>query len=351
MDLFSYILILTSVIYALAIAQILEGVSRLPQSSATIRASFHLAAEPFRFHFSGLVGHPGVSRHRMVVSKICLHADRANGLVLHLFAVAAARPGRSGHQSGNAFLPDKAPLLRFVFHRRIRRHDRWQCTCGRADLAQWPYRPRGDSRCRCGGIPESCEAVAARRSNNHAGQHVGPGGYPISPASMSTVDENRSAVNVVSATDPHFSRRDLADYRTSGLVIRAPSEIGPITTIVRETLCRVERMAKTISGGLVHELPADLSIALTGNKEVLGRWESLTPIARNEFICWVEDAKQEKTRVRRISRTVEELLVRSKTLVLLGGMHSSHRQEAEKIVGSFLDNFRNALVTVQVSKK
>ena len=31
------------------------------------------------------------------------------------------------------------------------------------------------------------------------------------------------------------------------------------------------------------------------------------PLARNEFICWVEDAKQEKTRERRIRRTQEEL--------------------------------------------
>ena len=33
----------------------------------------------------------------------------------------------------------------------------------------------------------------------------------------------------------------------------------------------------------------------------------ITPLARNEFICWVEDAKQEKTRARRIRRTQEEL--------------------------------------------
>ena len=67
-------------------------------------------------------------------------------------------------------------------------------------------------------------------------------------------------------------------------------------------------MNKRISGGLVHELPADLIDALTETKEVTSLWQSLTPIARNEFICWVEDAKQAKTRVRRIKRTVEELL-------------------------------------------
>lgn len=63
-----------------------------------------------------------------------------------------------------------------------------------------------------------------------------------------------------------------------------------------------------ISGGLVHEIPVDLANALSDKMETIDLWESLTPIARNEFICWIEDAKQEKTRVNRISRTVEELL-------------------------------------------
>jgi hypothetical protein len=63
-----------------------------------------------------------------------------------------------------------------------------------------------------------------------------------------------------------------------------------------------------MSGGLVHEMPVDLASALNDKKEATELWESLTPIARNEFICWVEDAKQEKTRVVRINRTIEELL-------------------------------------------
>lgn len=66
-------------------------------------------------------------------------------------------------------------------------------------------------------------------------------------------------------------------------------------------------MKPTISGGLVHELPADLAAALT-ESDVIDIWEGLTPIGRNEFICWVEDAKQEKTRAKRILRAVEELL-------------------------------------------
>lgn len=63
----------------------------------------------------------------------------------------------------------------------------------------------------------------------------------------------------------------------------------------------------TVSGGVVHELPDDLRTALLGDGSALAAWEDITPLARNEFICWVEDAKQDKTRERRIRRTREEL--------------------------------------------
>lgn len=64
----------------------------------------------------------------------------------------------------------------------------------------------------------------------------------------------------------------------------------------------------TISGGLVHPIPSDLKKALTATKNVTHLWEDLTPIARNEFICWIDNAKQEKTRNKRIQRTIDELL-------------------------------------------
>jgi hypothetical protein len=62
-----------------------------------------------------------------------------------------------------------------------------------------------------------------------------------------------------------------------------------------------------LPGGVVHRLPADLREALTANSTALAAWKDITPLARNEFICWVEDAKQEATRRRRIRRTQEEL--------------------------------------------
>ncbi len=62
-----------------------------------------------------------------------------------------------------------------------------------------------------------------------------------------------------------------------------------------------------VPGGVVHELPADLRAALIANAIALAAWLDITPLARNEFICWVEDAKQDATRARRIRRTQEEL--------------------------------------------
>jgi uncharacterized protein YdeI (YjbR/CyaY-like superfamily) len=65
--------------------------------------------------------------------------------------------------------------------------------------------------------------------------------------------------------------------------------------------------SQQVPGGVVHQLPADLYKALIDNPTVLTLWKDITPLGRNEFICWVEDAKQEKTRERRIRRTQEEL--------------------------------------------
>ena len=45
---------------------------------------------------------------------------------------------------------------------------------------------------------------------------------------------------------------------------------------------------KQISGGVVHDLPADLKKALTSNAKALETWEDITPLARNEWICWIE---------------------------------------------------------------
>lgn len=60
--------------------------------------------------------------------------------------------------------------------------------------------------------------------------------------------------------------------------------------------------------GVVHEANLDLQAAIRLDPKVFDLWASLTPLGRNEFICWVDDAKQAKTRLRRIDRTAEALL-------------------------------------------
>jgi uncharacterized protein YdeI (YjbR/CyaY-like superfamily) len=57
---------------------------------------------------------------------------------------------------------------------------------------------------------------------------------------------------------------------------------------------------KNISGGVVHKLPADLKGALVADPQALITWEDITPLARNEWICWIESAKKAETRRHRI---------------------------------------------------
>lgn len=63
----------------------------------------------------------------------------------------------------------------------------------------------------------------------------------------------------------------------------------------------------TISGGTAHKLPADLREVLTSDSKALTAWESLTPLARNEWICWVTFVKKAETRQEHIVRLRAEL--------------------------------------------
>jgi hypothetical protein len=66
-------------------------------------------------------------------------------------------------------------------------------------------------------------------------------------------------------------------------------------------------MKNKISSGTVHQVPADLREAVIADSKALVLWESLTPLARNEWICWVTLVKKEVTRTDHVKRTVSEL--------------------------------------------
>ncbi len=62
-----------------------------------------------------------------------------------------------------------------------------------------------------------------------------------------------------------------------------------------------------VSNGVVHDVPEDLHESLTSDSKALASWEALTPLARNEWICWVTFFKKEETRKNHIKRTISEL--------------------------------------------
>lgn len=62
-----------------------------------------------------------------------------------------------------------------------------------------------------------------------------------------------------------------------------------------------------IQNGTAHKVPTDLETAISSNPSALAAWESITPLARNEWICWTVSVKQQKTRDDHVRRTVKEL--------------------------------------------
>ncbi len=65
---------------------------------------------------------------------------------------------------------------------------------------------------------------------------------------------------------------------------------------------------KVISAGTVHKMPADLQRVITFDPVARAAWEDITPLARNEWICWVESVRKPETRKLHIERTRTELM-------------------------------------------
>lgn len=64
---------------------------------------------------------------------------------------------------------------------------------------------------------------------------------------------------------------------------------------------------KEISGGVVHELPADLRKAFASDPKALAAWVDISPLARNEWVCWVTSVKKTETRKQHVERVCSEL--------------------------------------------
>lgn len=65
---------------------------------------------------------------------------------------------------------------------------------------------------------------------------------------------------------------------------------------------------KNIAGGVVHRVPVDWRKALLMTPVARAVWDDITPLARNEWICWILDAKKSETRTRRIEVGLSKLM-------------------------------------------
>lgn len=66
-------------------------------------------------------------------------------------------------------------------------------------------------------------------------------------------------------------------------------------------------MATKLSGGTAHALPSDLRRALAADAAALAKWEDITPLARNEWICWTVSVKTPAVRQEHVERVISEL--------------------------------------------
>jgi uncharacterized protein YdeI (YjbR/CyaY-like superfamily) len=64
---------------------------------------------------------------------------------------------------------------------------------------------------------------------------------------------------------------------------------------------------KGIASGTIHKMPTDFGKAIISTSAVRELWEDITPLARNEWICWVTSGKKAETRDIRIQKAISKM--------------------------------------------
>lgn len=62
-----------------------------------------------------------------------------------------------------------------------------------------------------------------------------------------------------------------------------------------------------LAGGVAHKMPDDFRKAILSDEVVIDMWQDITPLARNEWICWVTSAKKQETRDKRIEVGLDKM--------------------------------------------
>ncbi len=58
---------------------------------------------------------------------------------------------------------------------------------------------------------------------------------------------------------------------------------------------------------IVHTIPRDFRNKLNSNSKSLATWNDITPLAKNEWLCWIESVKKVETRTKHVQRAIEDL--------------------------------------------
>jgi uncharacterized protein YdhG (YjbR/CyaY superfamily) len=111
-----------------------------------------------------------------------------------------------------------------------------------------------------------------------------------------------------------FFKEELSRFKTSKGAIQFPLTgelpLELIKKIVQyridEILCKQDNEVQILDG-ILHTVPKDMKKALAEDPAILDIWNKLTPIQRNEWICWVTSVKKEETRSKHIKRMISEL--------------------------------------------
>ena len=77
-----------------------------------------------------------------------------------------------------------------------------------------------------------------------------------------------------------------------------------------------------------HDTPPELKSVLDCNPALSANWEKLTPLARNEWICWMTSPKKQETRDAHLRRLQDDVLSGKKRPCCWPGC--PHRRESAK---------------------
>lgn len=93
-----------------------------------------------------------------------------------------------------------------------------------------------------------------------------------------------------------------------------------------------------IKSGAVHNVSTDFKQVLMSNPNLLAKWNSLTPLARNEWICWIISPALSETRQKHIKRATEELLAgKRRPCCWYGCIHRKDKAISPSIRGIIVD--------------